>query len=200
MSLAAKTLSCGSGTVEAVPLAPEDRYINREQLRALIPASDMTVWRWQRNSEIAFPVPVKLGGDGRNYWWLPDVRAWMRRREERQARPEPHRKIRGNGGGSNSTDLPAGTSAPVGRARQKTPTDQRCRSRSLGIGRKRGPPIDAPRTVAEKYPAAPAAVKKSRRSQRVDQAAPRPERPPRIRAPQWPADDAQARGRSRASR
>src|SRR5690242_19261514 len=43
------------------------------------------------------------------------------------------------------------------------------------------------RTVAEKY-AVPAAVKKSRRSQRVDEAAPRPERPPTHRAPQWPAD------------
>jgi hypothetical protein len=45
--------------------------------------------------------------------------------------------------------------------RPKNPTDRRCRSRPLGIGRKRGPPI-------EKYPAAPAAVKKSRRPQRVD--------------------------------
>jgi predicted DNA-binding transcriptional regulator AlpA len=115
---AAKTMRRRSGAVGAASPAPEDRYINREQLRALIPASDMTVWRWQRNSEIAFPVPVKLGADARNYWWLPDVRAWMRRREERQARPEPHRKIRGNGGGPSSTDLPAGTSASVGRARQ----------------------------------------------------------------------------------
>jgi predicted DNA-binding transcriptional regulator AlpA len=62
---------------------PEDRYIKREQLRALIPASDMTLWRWQRNSKVAFPSPVKLGDDGRNYWWLPAIRSWMRQRQER---------------------------------------------------------------------------------------------------------------------
>jgi predicted DNA-binding transcriptional regulator AlpA len=77
----------------------------------VIPASDMTIWRWQRDSEIAFPVPVKLGDNGRNYWWLPDVRAWMRRREERQPQAVRHLVIRGNGGSSNNTDLPAGTSA-----------------------------------------------------------------------------------------
>ena len=53
---------------------PEDRYINREQLRELIPTSDMTIARWQR--DIGFPAPVKLGNDGRNYWWLPAIRAW----------------------------------------------------------------------------------------------------------------------------
>jgi predicted DNA-binding transcriptional regulator AlpA len=68
--------------VAAPPPVPEDRYINRAQLRTLIPASDMTLWRWQRNPKVAFPAPVKLGADGRNYWWLPTVRAWMRTREE----------------------------------------------------------------------------------------------------------------------
>jgi predicted DNA-binding transcriptional regulator AlpA len=67
---------------------PEDRYINREQLRALIPASDMTLWRWQRDPSVAFPAPVKLGADGRNYWWLPKIRAWMRGREQRRAQME----------------------------------------------------------------------------------------------------------------
>ena len=61
----------------------EERYINRLQLREIIPASDMTVWRWERDPDIAFPAPVKLGANGRNYWWLPTIRAWMRRREER---------------------------------------------------------------------------------------------------------------------
>jgi len=108
---AAKTMSRRSGAAGAAPLVPEDRYINREELRAVIPTSDMTIWRWQRDSEIAFPVPVKLGDNGRNYWWLPDVRAWMRRREERQPQAVRHLVIRGNGGSSNNTDLPAGTSA-----------------------------------------------------------------------------------------
>jgi predicted DNA-binding transcriptional regulator AlpA len=67
------------------PPAPEDQYINRQQLRVLVPASDMTLWRWQRDDKVAIPAPVKLGADGRNYWYLPKVRDWMRRREERSA-------------------------------------------------------------------------------------------------------------------
>jgi hypothetical protein len=66
----------GSGATSA----PEERYLNRAQLRALIPASDMTLWRWQRNPKVSFPASVKLGEDGRNYWWVPDVRNWMRAR------------------------------------------------------------------------------------------------------------------------
>jgi predicted DNA-binding transcriptional regulator AlpA len=80
---AAKAMTRRAAEVGAATLAPEDRYINREQLRVLIPASDMTLWRWERDPKIAFPAPVKLGADGRNYWWLPNVRAWMRQREER---------------------------------------------------------------------------------------------------------------------
>src|ERR1700719_2002767 len=96
MSLrAANTMSRRSGAAGAAPLAPEDRYINREELRAVIPASDMTIWRWQRDSEIAFPVPVKLGDNGRNYWWLPKVREWMRRREERSAQTSVMRNRKG---------------------------------------------------------------------------------------------------------
>jgi predicted DNA-binding transcriptional regulator AlpA len=177
---AAKTMGRRSGSAGAAPLAPEDRYINREQLRAVIPASDMTIWRWQRDSEIAFPVPVKLRDNGRNYWWLPDVRAWMRRREERQPQAVRHLVIRGNGGESKNTDLPA---APLHRLRPPSKKPQPIGAATAGrpgIGRKRGPPIDTPRTVAEQYPAAPAAVKKSRRPQRVDQTVPCPERPPRI--------------------
>jgi predicted DNA-binding transcriptional regulator AlpA len=67
--------------ISADPSAAEERYINREQLRELIPASDMTVWRWQRDPKIAFPLPFKLGAGGRNFWWLPAIRAWLRRRE-----------------------------------------------------------------------------------------------------------------------
>jgi predicted DNA-binding transcriptional regulator AlpA len=80
---AAKAMRSRAAAVGAPPPPPEERYINREQLRALIPASDMTLWRWQRNPKVAFPSPVKLGADGRNYWWLPTVRGWMRQREER---------------------------------------------------------------------------------------------------------------------
>ena len=68
----------------AVSADPDQRYINREQLRALIPTSDMTLWRWKRDPRIAFPAAVKLGADGRNYWWLPAIHLWMRQRRERR--------------------------------------------------------------------------------------------------------------------
>ena len=88
MSRSAITAKIRRARVVAAPApTPEERYINREQLRLLIPASDMTLWRWQRDPKIAFPAPVKLGADGRNYWWLPKVRAWMRQREERSMIP-----------------------------------------------------------------------------------------------------------------
>jgi predicted DNA-binding transcriptional regulator AlpA len=71
----------GQDAVSADLHGVDDRYINREQLRALIPASDMSLWRWERDPRVAFPAPVKLGASGRNYWWLPNIRAWMLRRE-----------------------------------------------------------------------------------------------------------------------
>jgi predicted DNA-binding transcriptional regulator AlpA len=71
---------------------PEERYVNSKQLREIIPTSAMTLWRWQRDLKIGFPAPVKLGADGRNYWWLPKVHAWMR---ERDKRPAPLRRQTG---------------------------------------------------------------------------------------------------------
>jgi predicted DNA-binding transcriptional regulator AlpA len=87
--------------ISADPAAAEERYINREQLRELIPASDMTLWRWQRDTHIAFPLPVKLGANGRNYWWLPRIHAWLRRREEPA---EPRNRPQGGRKGDGKTE------------------------------------------------------------------------------------------------
>lgn len=38
--------------------ATVNRLINRRQLRELVPASDMTVWRWIRSG--IFPAPHKI--------------------------------------------------------------------------------------------------------------------------------------------
>jgi predicted DNA-binding transcriptional regulator AlpA len=66
---------------ENSPTGRDDaRYIGRHELRALIPVSDMTIWRWQHDPQVAFPAPTKLGNNGRNYWWLPAVRDWEQRR------------------------------------------------------------------------------------------------------------------------
>jgi predicted DNA-binding transcriptional regulator AlpA len=84
--------------VSADPAAAGEVYINREQLRSLVPASDMSLWRWQRNPAIAFPPPVKLGKNGRNYWWLPALHAWLRCREE-LGEPKNHSARRRKGDG-----------------------------------------------------------------------------------------------------
>jgi predicted DNA-binding transcriptional regulator AlpA len=58
----------------------QQRYLSRRELRKLFPVSDMTIWRWQRDPHVAFPRPVKLGRNGRNFWWLPAILDWERRR------------------------------------------------------------------------------------------------------------------------
>jgi predicted DNA-binding transcriptional regulator AlpA len=58
----------------------EQRYVSRCELRKLLPVSDMTIWRWQRDPQVAFPAPVKLGRNGRNFWWLPAILEWQRSR------------------------------------------------------------------------------------------------------------------------
>ncbi|HEY1979265.1 MAG TPA: hypothetical protein VGH13_04200 [Xanthobacteraceae bacterium] len=70
----------------------EERYVNRRQLRTLVPASDMSLYRWQSDPEIAFPLPVKLGSNGWNYWWLPAVRDWLRRRAKQKNEPRVVRR------------------------------------------------------------------------------------------------------------
>jgi predicted DNA-binding transcriptional regulator AlpA len=78
--------SAKSGWPVSIPLDPDAAvYVTRAQLRQIIPACDMTIWRWIRNPAIAFPPPVQLGNNlGRNYWWLPAIRDWMRQRETQQ--------------------------------------------------------------------------------------------------------------------
>jgi len=64
-----------------------ERYISRRELRALFPVSDMTIWRWQHDPQIAFPPHVKLGINGRNFWWLPAIRDWEQRRRNQPVEP-----------------------------------------------------------------------------------------------------------------
>jgi len=61
----------------------DERYIGIGELREIIPVSDMSFWRWMRDPSVGFPQPVKLGANGRNYWWLPTIREWQSRREAR---------------------------------------------------------------------------------------------------------------------
>jgi len=66
------------------------RYVNSAQVRAILgDVTEMTLWRWER--ELGFPRPVKLGGGGRNFWWLPTVLDWAHARaaRENQQPPDP---------------------------------------------------------------------------------------------------------------
>jgi predicted DNA-binding transcriptional regulator AlpA len=58
----------------------QQRYVSRRELRRLFPVSDMTIFRWMHDTRVAFPRPVKLGPSGRNFWWLPAILEWERRR------------------------------------------------------------------------------------------------------------------------
>jgi hypothetical protein len=42
--------------------------------------SDMTVWRWQRDPDIRFPLP-DIVINNRNYWWRRTLRQYRRRLE-----------------------------------------------------------------------------------------------------------------------
>jgi predicted DNA-binding transcriptional regulator AlpA len=61
-------------------------YVTNAQVRQLLPVCNMTIWRWINDPIVSFPKPVQLGNAGRDFWWLPAIRAWMCRREEQQRR------------------------------------------------------------------------------------------------------------------
>ena len=57
-----------------------ERLLNRQQLRNMVPASDMTIWRWQRDGK--FPEPLLI--NGRRFWRASDIAGWIDRQGERQ--------------------------------------------------------------------------------------------------------------------
>jgi predicted DNA-binding transcriptional regulator AlpA len=68
----------------------EQRYIDAAEVRQIFPVTDMTLWRWVRDPRVAFPAPVKLCPNGRNFWWLPTIHEWERQRAARSTpRPVP---------------------------------------------------------------------------------------------------------------
>jgi predicted DNA-binding transcriptional regulator AlpA len=54
-----------------------ERLLPRRELRSLIPVSDMTIWRWERDGRF----PHHLLINGRNYWRLSEIRNWIDRQE-----------------------------------------------------------------------------------------------------------------------
>jgi predicted DNA-binding transcriptional regulator AlpA len=69
----------------------EDRYVGERELKQRYPVSTMTRWRWGKDPDVAFPKPVKLGRNGRNFWWLPDIIEWELRRAASTSQSRPGR-------------------------------------------------------------------------------------------------------------
>ena len=59
-----------------------EQLMNRRMLRQTVPASDMTIWRWERDGLF----PQHLNINGRNYWLRSEVMEWLAR-QKRGHRP-----------------------------------------------------------------------------------------------------------------
>ena len=54
-------------------MTASNALINRQQLTKLVPASAMTIWRWEKAGR--FPRRLRIGG--RNYWSATEVADWI---------------------------------------------------------------------------------------------------------------------------
>ena len=54
-----------------------ERLLPRRELRSLVPVSDMTIWRWERDGVF----PRHLSINGRNYWRLSEISDWIDRQQ-----------------------------------------------------------------------------------------------------------------------
>ena len=58
---------------QTLPHAEPERLLTRRLLRKIVPVSDMTIWRWEKDARF----PRHLSVHGRNYWLLSEVSAWL---------------------------------------------------------------------------------------------------------------------------
>ncbi len=68
-----------------------EKFINVRQLREIVPASNMSYCRWERDPKINFPKRIRLN-HGHNFWRLSEIEAWMEKQAAAQAKtdePEP---------------------------------------------------------------------------------------------------------------
>src|SRR6266849_2024081 len=60
-------------------LAADDVLVTGPQLRAILGGvSEMCIWRWIRDPNVALPRPFKI--NGRNYWRRQVIRTWLTQR------------------------------------------------------------------------------------------------------------------------
>lgn len=59
----------------------QNKLISANAVRILLgDVSDMTVWRWLQDPELAFPRPIYIGT--RRYWKEAELAAWIAARAE----------------------------------------------------------------------------------------------------------------------
>jgi prophage regulatory protein len=56
---------------------PTERVIRKPELHAIIPLSDPTIWRMEKDGK--FPKRIRLGGNSCG-WLLSEVMAWLAKR------------------------------------------------------------------------------------------------------------------------
>lgn len=71
-----------NNTPEPARTHNNERLLTRRLLRNLVPVSDMTIWRWERDDRF----PRHLTVNGRNYWLYSEVEAWLAK-QQRAAAP-----------------------------------------------------------------------------------------------------------------
>jgi predicted DNA-binding transcriptional regulator AlpA len=60
------------------PKSPRECFLTGPKIDARYGISAMTRWRWQRDSRLGFPAPMKI--NGRKLWRLSDLEFWERSR------------------------------------------------------------------------------------------------------------------------
>lgn len=61
----------------------EDSYLTGPQVNRRYSISSMTRWRWERNTQLAFPAPIKI--NNRSYWKRSALDLWERDRASKSA-------------------------------------------------------------------------------------------------------------------
>ena len=56
----------------------DDKLLPAPRVSARYGVTSMTLWRWLKNSTLAFPAPLRI--NARRYWRLTDLVAWERAR------------------------------------------------------------------------------------------------------------------------
>ena len=54
-------------------------YLPAAQVRARYGVSDMSLWRWLKNEDLAFPHPIRI--NNRRFWRLNELEAWEATRD-----------------------------------------------------------------------------------------------------------------------